>query len=48
MAGGMKMYGKHRFPLENNGYAVLDTGMSRSPLAGKRLKQAKEGHLSVE
>lgn len=30
--------------LENNGHAVLDTGMTRSPLAGKRLKQAKEGH----
>jgi dTMP kinase len=30
--------------LENNGHAVLDTGMTRSPLAGKRLKKAKEGH----
>lgn len=30
--------------LENHGHAVLDTGMTRSPLAGKRLKQAKEGH----
>ena len=30
--------------LENNGHAVLDTGMTRSALAGKRLKQAKEGH----
>ena len=30
--------------LENHGHAVLDTGMTRSPLAGKGLKQAKEGH----
>lgn len=30
--------------LENNGHAVLDTGMTRSALAGKRLHQAKEGH----
>ncbi len=30
--------------LENNGHAVLDTGMTRSPLAGKRLRQVKEGH----
>jgi dTMP kinase len=30
--------------LENNGHAVLDTGMTRSALAGKRLKQAKEGN----
>ena len=30
--------------LENTGHAVLDTGMTRSPLAGKRLKRAKEGH----
>lgn len=30
--------------LENHGRAVLDTGMTRSALAGKRLKQAKEGH----
>ena len=30
--------------LENTGHAVLDTGMTRSALAGKRLKQAKEGH----
>src|SRR6266542_2451114 len=30
--------------LENNGHAVLDTGMTRSALAGKRLKQAKQGH----
>jgi dTMP kinase len=30
--------------LENLGHAVLDTGMTRSALAGKRLKQAKEGH----
>jgi dTMP kinase len=30
--------------LENNGHAVLDTGMSRSALAGEGLKSAKEGH----
>jgi dTMP kinase len=30
--------------LESNGHAVLDTGMTRSALAGKRLRQAKEGH----
>jgi dTMP kinase len=30
--------------LENNGHAVLDTGMTRSALAGKRLRRAKEGH----
>src|SRR5436190_20305276 len=30
--------------LENHGHAVLDTGMTRSALAGKRLKQAKERH----
>ena len=30
--------------LENHGHAVLDTGMTRSALAGKRLKKAKEGH----
>ncbi len=30
--------------LENNGHAVLDTGMTRSALAGKRLRKAKEGH----
>jgi len=30
--------------LENHGHAVLHTGMTRSALAGKRLKQAKEGH----
>ena len=30
--------------LENHGHAVLDTGMTRSALAGKRLKQAKDGH----
>ena len=30
--------------LENHGHAVLDTGMTRSALAGKRLKQAKEGN----
>src|SRR5678815_2720567 len=30
--------------LENHGHAVLDTGMTRSALAGKRLKQAKKGH----
>src|SRR5207245_2313914 len=31
--------------LENHGHAVLDMGMTRSALAGKRLKQAKEGHI---
>ena len=30
--------------LENNGHAVLDTGMARSALAGKAIRQAKEGH----
>src|SRR5215510_5122202 len=30
--------------LEQNGHAVLDTGMTRSALAGKGIKQAKEGH----
>src|SRR5690349_19198922 len=30
--------------LEHHGHAVLHTGMTRSALAGKRLKQAKEGH----
>ncbi len=30
--------------LEQNGHAVLDTGMTRSALAGKGLKAAKEGH----
>jgi dTMP kinase len=30
--------------LEQQGKAVLDTGMTRSDLAGKGIKQAKEGH----
>src|SRR5580704_6564796 len=30
--------------LENQGHAVLDTGMTRSALAGEGLKSAKEGH----
>jgi dTMP kinase len=30
--------------LESNGYAVVDTEMTRSELAGAGLKQAKEGH----
>jgi dTMP kinase len=30
--------------LESNGHAVLDTGMTRSALAGRGIKQAKEGH----
>jgi dTMP kinase len=30
--------------LEQQGRAVLDTGMTRSNLAGKGIKQAKEGH----
>jgi dTMP kinase len=29
--------------LESNGHAVLDTGMTRSALAGKGIKEAKEG-----
>ncbi len=31
--------------LEQQGRAVLDTGMTRSDLAGKGIKQAKEGHI---
>jgi dTMP kinase len=30
--------------LESNGHAVLDTGMTRSELAGSGIKKAKEGH----
>ena len=30
--------------LEQLGRAVLDTGMTRSPLVGKGIKRAKEGH----
>ncbi len=30
--------------LESNGHAVLDTGMTRSALAGKGIKQAKQGY----
>src|SRR2546428_3305939 len=30
--------------LEQQGRAVLDTGITRSELAGKGIKQAKEGH----
>lgn len=30
--------------LESRGHAVLDTGMTRSALAGKGIKAAKEGH----
>src|SRR5512140_3503213 len=30
--------------LEQNGHAVLDTGMARSALAGKGIQQAKEGN----
>jgi len=30
--------------LEQEGHAVIDTGMTRSELAGKGLKRAKEGH----
>jgi dTMP kinase len=30
--------------LESSGYAVVDTGMTRSELIGAGLKQAKEGH----
>jgi dTMP kinase len=31
--------------LEQQGRAVLDTGITRSELAGKGIKQAKEGHI---
>src|ERR671927_1145710 len=30
--------------LESRGHAVLDTGMTRSVLAGRGIKEAKEGH----
>lgn len=30
--------------LESNGHAVLDTGMTRSVLAGRGIKNAREGH----
>ncbi|MCA1850346.1 MAG: thymidylate kinase [Acidobacteria bacterium] len=30
--------------LESRGHAVLDTGMTRSPLAGRGIKEAKKGH----
>lgn len=30
--------------LESQGYAVVDTGVARSELAGKGIKRAKEGH----
>ena len=30
--------------LEQQGHAVLDTGLSRSGLVGKSIKRAKEGH----
>src|SRR5439155_25532053 len=30
--------------LENHGNSVLDTGLARSSLAGKRPKQARRGH----
>ena len=30
--------------LENQGHAVLDTGLARSALAGRGIQQAKEGH----
>ena len=35
---------KLRFWLEQRGHAVLDTGLTRSALAGKGLKQAKQGN----
>ncbi len=35
---------KLRFWLEQRGHAVLDTGLTRSALAGKGLKQAKRGN----
>ena len=31
--------------LEQQGHAVVDTGITRSDLAGKGIKQAKEGHI---
>jgi thymidylate kinase len=31
--------------LENEGYAVMDTGLRRSDLAGPGIQQAKEGHI---
>jgi len=31
--------------LEQQGRAVLDTGITRSELAGRGIKQAKEGHI---
>ena len=30
--------------LESRGHAVLDTGMTRSVLAGRGIKEAKQGH----
>ena len=30
--------------LESRGHAVIDTGMTRSFLAGRGIKEAKEGH----
>ena len=35
---------KLRFWLEQRGHAVLDTGLTRSALAGKGLKRAKQGN----
>jgi hypothetical protein len=32
--------------MEQQGHAVLDTGMARSALAGKGIAQAKEGNTS--
>jgi dTMP kinase len=42
--GRTTQVGKLRQWLEQEGHAVLDTGMARGALAGKGIKQAKEGN----
>src|SRR4249919_2872138 len=42
--GRTTQVGKLRHWLEQEGHAVLDTGMGRGALAGKGIKQAKEGN----
>src|SRR5436190_1435961 len=42
--GRTTQVGKLRQWLEQEGHAVLDTGMGRGALAGKGIKQAKEGN----
>ena len=42
--GRTTQVGKLREWLEQEGHAVLDTGMARGALAGKGIKQAKEGN----